>query len=64
MIGRIGEVKLWRDLAGQIFINGELWNGRCDIPLVQGDKAFIERVEGFVLRVRKVPTVCHSRWKK
>jgi membrane-bound serine protease (ClpP class) len=64
MIGRIGKVKQWQDLKGQIFINGEIWNARCDIPLLQGDKAVIERVEGFVLTVKKVPTVSRSGRKK
>lgn len=61
MIGKVGEVKQWQDLGGKIFINGEIWNARSDIPLFQGEKALIERVEGFVLRVKRVPTVSRSR---
>jgi membrane-bound serine protease (ClpP class) len=64
VIGKIAEVKQWQNLEGQIFINGEIWNARCDIPLLQGDKAVIEKVEGFVLTVKKVPTISHSRRKK
>lgn len=60
MIGRIGEVKQWRDLEGKIFVNGETWNSKSDVPLLLGDKAVIERVDGFVLTVKKVPTVSHS----
>ena len=63
MIGKVAEVKQWRDLEGKIFINGEIWNAKSDFPLLQGDKAIIERVEGFVLTVKKVPTVFHSRRK-
>jgi membrane-bound ClpP family serine protease len=61
MIGKVGEVKQWQDLGGKIFINGEIWNARSDILLFQGDKALIERVEGFVLTVKRVPTISRSR---
>ena len=64
MIGKVGEVKQWQDLEGKIFINGEIWNAKSEIPLFQGDKAVIEKVEGFVLTVKKVPTVSRSRRKK
>ena len=55
MVGKVGEVKRWRDLEGKIFINGETWNARSDRPLFPGDNAVIEKVEGFVLTVKKVP---------
>ena len=55
MVGRVGKVKRWRDLEGKIFINGETWNARSDMPLFPGDNAVIERVEGLVLTVKKVP---------
>ena len=61
MIGKVGEVKQWRGLRGKVFINGEIWNARSDIPLFQGDKALIESMEGFVLTVKRVPTISHSR---
>lgn len=61
MVGKVGEVKRWRDLEGKIFINGETWNARSDRPLFPGDNAVIERVDGFVLEVKKTPIVSHSR---
>jgi membrane-bound ClpP family serine protease len=61
MIGKVGEVKQWRGLRGKVFINGEIWNAKSGFPLLQGDKALIERVEGFILTVKRVPTVSHSR---
>ena len=64
MIGKVAEVKQWRDFEGKTFINGEIWNVKSDFPLLQGDKAIIERVEGFVLTVKKVPTISHSGGKK
>jgi membrane-bound serine protease (ClpP class) len=61
MIGKVGEVKQWQELGGKIFINGEIWNARSDAPLFQGDKALIQKVEGFVLTVKKLPIISHSR---
>jgi membrane protein implicated in regulation of membrane protease activity len=57
----VAEVRRWGDLEGKIFINGETWNARSDMPLSPGDNAVIERVEGFVLTVKKAPIVSHSR---
>lgn len=54
MVEKVGEVRQWQDLAGKVFVNGEIWNARSDSPLFQGDKVVIERAEGFVLTVRKV----------
>ena len=53
MIGKIAEVKQWRDLEGKVFINGEMWNAKSNFPLLTGDKATVEKVEGFVLTVKK-----------
>jgi len=64
MIGKTGEIKQWKDLEGKIFINGEIWNAKSGSPLLQGDKAIIERVEGLVLTVKKVPTISRSRKSK
>jgi membrane-bound serine protease (ClpP class) len=64
MIGKTGEIKQWKELEGKVFINGEIWNAKSEIPLFQGDKAIIERVEGFVLTVKKVPTISRSERKK
>jgi membrane protein implicated in regulation of membrane protease activity len=63
LIGKVGEVKQWRDLKGKIFINGEIWSAHSNIPLSLGDKAVIEKVEGFVLTVKKVPAISYSRRK-
>jgi membrane protein implicated in regulation of membrane protease activity len=60
MVGKIAEVKQWQDLQGKIFINGEIWNAKSDVPLSHGDKAVIERMEGFVVTVKKVPNVSRS----
>ncbi len=59
MVGKVGEVKQWHGLGGKIFVNGEIWNAKSDTPLLQGDRAVIERVEGFVLTVKKVASIGH-----
>jgi len=59
MTGEVGEVREWEDRDGKVFINGEIWNARSDTPLSKGDKAVIERVAGFVLTVKRVPSLTH-----
>lgn len=61
LVGEVGEVIQWRDGKGRIFINGETWNARSDIPLSPGDQAIIERVEGLLLTVKKVPGLSGPR---
>lgn len=57
MVGKTAEVKQWDGLHGKIFIDGEIWNAKSVFPLLQGDKAIIEKVEGFIMTVKKVPNV-------
>ena len=52
MLGKIGEVKQWQKTEGQVFVNGELWMAVSDVPLLMGDKAVIQNVEGLTLRVK------------
>ena len=61
MVGKVAEIKQWKGLQGKIFVNGEIWNAKSDVPLSQGDKATIEKVEGFVLTVKKVPSAPDSK---
>jgi membrane protein implicated in regulation of membrane protease activity len=63
MVGKVAEVKQWKGLEGKIFVNGEIWNAKSEFPLSNGDKAIIEKVEGFLLTVEKVPTISYSRRK-
>jgi membrane protein implicated in regulation of membrane protease activity len=61
MVGKVAEVKQWKGLQGKIFINGEIWNAKSAFPLSHGDKAIIERVEGFLLTVKKVSRLSDSK---
>jgi hypothetical protein len=47
----------------KIFVNGEIWNAHSNIPLSLADKAVTEKLQGFFLTVKKVPTISDSRRK-
>ena len=52
MLGKAAEVKQWQASEGRVLINGELWRAVSDVPLLTGDKAVIQSVEGLTLRVK------------
>ena len=52
MLGRAAKVIQWDKTEGQVFVNGELWRAVSDAPLLKGDKAVIQSVEGLTLRVK------------
>lgn len=51
MVGKMVEVKRWQRTEGRVFVNGELWMAVSDCPLLPGDKAIVDQVEGLILRV-------------
>jgi membrane-bound ClpP family serine protease len=51
MLGEVVEVKQWEGTEGQVSIKGELWRAVSEVPLLKGDKAVIQNVEGLTLRV-------------
>lgn len=60
MIGKVCEVKEWQDLEGRVCLYGEFWKAKSDCPLLYGDSAVIEKVDGLVLTVKRVPTDSNS----
>jgi len=52
MLRKVGQIKQWRETEGQVFVNGELWRAVSDVPLLTGDNAVIQNVEGLTLRVK------------
>lgn len=54
MIGEIGLTREALDPEGLVFVHGEYWHAVADEPLRAGEKIRVERVDGLVLRVRKV----------
>jgi membrane-bound ClpP family serine protease len=51
-LGKVAEVKQWQASEGRVFVNGELWRAVSDVPLLTGDKAIVQNVEGLTLRVK------------
>ena len=62
MIGKVVEVKEWKNNKGQVFVNGELWSAVCDRPMVPRSKAVIQNVKGLTLKVE--PLVDHVPLKR
>jgi membrane-bound ClpP family serine protease len=56
MVGKICEVKQWQDLEGRVSLHGELWKAKLGCPLLYGDRAVIESIDGLVLTVNRMPT--------
>jgi membrane-bound serine protease (ClpP class) len=52
MVGEEVKVEKWQGTKGIVFINGELWKATSDGPLLSGDKAIIDKVDGLLLRVK------------
>ena len=51
MLGKVGEIKYWKESEGQIFVNGELWRAVSDYPLSAGDRVVIQKVDGLTVNV-------------
>ena len=52
MFGKVVEVRQWNETEGQAVVDGELWRGVSDVPLLTGGKAIIQNVEGLTLRLK------------
>ena len=52
MFGKVVEVRQWNKTEGQVVVDGELWRGVSDVPLLTGGKAIIQDVEGLTLRLK------------
>ena len=58
MYGRVGVVRRWNDIAGQVSLDGALWRARWEYPDVatheprEGDRVVVESVNGLTLCVR------------
>lgn len=52
MEGKEVKIEKWQGTDGIVSINGELWKATSDGPLLPGDKAIIEKVDGLLLSVK------------
>jgi len=39
--------------GGKVFVHGEIWNGKSEGPIHEGEKVIVTALEGFVVRVKK-----------
>lgn len=51
MLGKVGEIRYWREFEGQIFVNGELWQAVSEFPLSAGDRVVVQEVHRLTLNV-------------
>jgi membrane-bound serine protease (ClpP class) len=51
MIGSVGEVVEWHDLAGRIRVHGEIWSARAEQPFAVGDAVRVVQREELTLLV-------------
>ena len=53
LIGEEGSAQSAIDPTGKIFVRGEYWEARSDVPIAAGDKVVVEAVEGMRLKVKR-----------
>ncbi|MBN2383694.1 nodulation protein NfeD [bacterium] len=53
LVGAIGEARTEVGLQGKIFVHGELWNARSDVPIEKGKPVKVIDVQGLNLKVRE-----------
>lgn len=51
LLGKVVEVKRWKETEGYVFVRGELWKAVSNDSLSVGDKAVVQSVEGLTLKV-------------
>jgi membrane-bound ClpP family serine protease len=51
MLGKMVEVRSWQDGEGRVLVAGELWHAASGEHLRPGDRAFVQKVDGLVLRI-------------
>jgi membrane-bound serine protease (ClpP class) len=54
MVGLEGEARSGLEPAGTVEIRGELWRAEADEPVAEGERVRVEKVEGLILRVKKI----------
>jgi len=50
-VEKVGEVRYWQESAGQVFLNGELWQAVSEFPLSEGDRVVVKKVERLTVTV-------------
>ena len=63
MIGKKCLVKKWDGNSGKVQVGSELWNAIGKLPLIPGDEAVVQDLEGLTLRVSASERLWDSREK-
>ena len=63
MIGKKCLVKTWQGNSGKVQVGSELWNATGHLPLIPGDEAIVQGLEGLTLRLSASPMLPDSRKK-
>jgi membrane protein implicated in regulation of membrane protease activity len=63
MIGKKCLVKKWDGNSGKVQVGSELWNAIGQLPLIPGDEAVVQDLEGLTLRVSASERLPASREK-
>jgi len=53
IIGEEGEAITDIQEKGKVFLHGELWNARSDVPIKKGERVVVEKIDGLLLIVKK-----------
>ena len=60
VIGQIGEVRTLIEPTGSVYVGGELWTARSDVPIPVGTRVRVRSRDGLVLTVEPVPQPAHA----
>lgn len=53
MIGEIGVARTDISPWGKVFVHGELWDARSEVPVREGERVVVTAVEGMLVKVKK-----------
>ena len=54
LIGEIGVAETPISPEGRVFIHGEIWKAESDLPIKKKEKVEVVKVEGLMVKVKKV----------
>jgi membrane-bound serine protease (ClpP class) len=52
IIGLEGEARTDIHMDGEVFVHGEIWKARSDMPIKAGEKIIVEQADNLTLKVR------------
>jgi membrane-bound serine protease (ClpP class) len=54
LIGMVGVARSEIGEDGKVFVHGEYWDARSDIPISKRSKVRVKSIEGMILEVEKI----------